>query len=101
MTSLPERACLKWMKWMKVSLLFNFHTILARRCAQDMVEVPSHLWEHFVTDPRTLRMLARSTSGDPLPDDLCEQVRLKGDMLPGWGCQDTAFEPCRSDTSLV
>jgi hypothetical protein len=45
------------------------------RCAQDMVEVPSHLWEHFVTDTRTLQLMARHhSSGQPIPLDLCEQV---------------------------
>ncbi|KAL6759533.1 hypothetical protein V8C86DRAFT_2574236 [Haematococcus lacustris] len=41
------------------------------RCAQDMVELPSLLWEKFASDPRSLALLARHrTTRDPLPDGL-------------------------------
>eukprot|EP00955_Chlamydomonas_euryale_P113952 366244-Chlamydomonas_euryale.AAC.1 len=48
----------------------------AHRCAQDMVEVPSHLWEHFAVDPETLSLLARSRGGDrtPLPKGAARQL---------------------------
>jgi Zn-dependent oligopeptidase len=39
--------------------------------AQDVVEVPSHLWEHFVADYRSLALIARhAESGDPMPRGL-------------------------------
>jgi len=35
---------------------------------QDVVEIPSHLWEHFVNDHRTLGLIARhSVSREPMP----------------------------------
>ena len=46
------------------------------RCAQDMVEVPSHLWEHFAVDPSTLALLARhrSVTREPLPEEVGQQL---------------------------
>ncbi len=38
---------------------------------QDVVEIPSHLWEHFVADHRTLSLIARhSGSREPMPPSL-------------------------------
>uniref|UniRef100_A0A7S3QPV1 Peptidase M3A/M3B catalytic domain-containing protein n=1 Tax=Dunaliella tertiolecta TaxID=3047 RepID=A0A7S3QPV1_DUNTE len=52
----------------------KYQHLWGTRCAQDMVEVPSHLWEHFVADPRTLRLMARHhQTDDPLPLDLCNK----------------------------
>ncbi len=41
-----------------------------------MVEVPSHLWEHFAVDPATMRLLARhrSATRDPLPAEAGRQL---------------------------
>ncbi|GAX79131.1 hypothetical protein CEUSTIGMA_g6571.t1 [Chlamydomonas eustigma] len=48
----------------------RYQHLWGTRCAQDMVEVPSHLWEHWAVDTSTLRVLARHRSGtrDPLPE---------------------------------
>ncbi|KAF5843142.1 hypothetical protein DUNSADRAFT_2179 [Dunaliella salina] len=62
----------------------KYQHLWGTRCAQDMVEVPSHLWEHFVADPRTLRMVARHhQTDDPLPLDLCNKVSSYGKMFSG------------------
>ncbi|GFR47668.1 hypothetical protein Agub_g9412 [Astrephomene gubernaculifera] len=67
------------------------HSLLSRtkyqhlwgtRCAQDLVEVPSHLFEHFASDPRVMAVLARDRSGavsksdqgEPLPEGLLREL---------------------------
>jgi len=62
----------------------KYQHLWGTRCAQDMVEVPSHLWEHFVADPRTLRLMARHhQTDDPLPLDLCNKVFSYRKMFSG------------------
>jgi hypothetical protein len=44
-----------------------------RRCSQDLVEVPSHLWEHFIAAPQSLALLARHKgSREAMPAKLSE-----------------------------
>ncbi|GBF99345.1 hypothetical protein Rsub_11757 [Raphidocelis subcapitata] len=46
----------------------RYQHLWGTRCAQDVVEIPSHLWEHFVTDRRSLALIARHRgSRDPMP----------------------------------
>jgi intermediate peptidase len=53
----------------------RYQHLWGTRCAQDMVEVPSHLWEHFAVDPATLGMLARHrTTRDRLPAEAAQQL---------------------------
>jgi hypothetical protein len=43
------------------------------RCSQDLVEVPSHLWEHFSAAPQSLAVLARHKgSRESMPAKLSE-----------------------------
>jgi hypothetical protein len=55
----------------------------AYRCSQDVVEVPSHLWEHFATDSRSLALLARhADTRQPLPPQLAEQLAGLSSVTP-------------------
>jgi hypothetical protein len=46
----------------------KYQHLWGTRCAQDVVELPSHLWEYFALDPRTLAYLVRHYATlDPLP----------------------------------
>ena len=61
-----------------------FHSLASRtqyqhlwgtRCAQDLVEVPSHLFEHWAVDPHTLGVLARHRSTrDPIASKAAESL---------------------------
>jgi intermediate peptidase len=54
-----------------------------RRCSQDVVEVPSHLWEHFATDSRSLALLARhADTRQPLPPQLAQQLAGLSSVTP-------------------
>lgn len=45
--------------------------------------MPSHLWEHFATDSRSLALLARhKDSREPLPDGLAQQLVGLGSVTP-------------------
>jgi hypothetical protein len=47
------------------------------------VEVPSHLWEHFVGDPRSLALLARHVSSrQPLPPQLVADLTARQRQQP-------------------
>lgn len=63
-----------------------------RRCSQDIVEVPSHLWEHFATDTRSLALLARhkGSSRQPLPPQLAQQLTQQASATPALELQQQA-----------
>lgn len=45
------------------------------RGALDIVEIASHLMEHFVNDPRSLRLFARhKTTGDAIPEAMVTKL---------------------------
>uniref|UniRef100_A0A0G4HQR6 CRIB domain-containing protein n=1 Tax=Chromera velia CCMP2878 TaxID=1169474 RepID=A0A0G4HQR6_9ALVE len=48
----------------------NLQHLAGTRGAIDFVEFPSHLFEHFVTDPGCLKMFARDAQGNPPSEDL-------------------------------
>ncbi|KAG2434975.1 hypothetical protein HYH02_011974 [Chlamydomonas schloesseri] len=67
----------------------KYQHLWGTRCAQDLVEVPSHLFEYWATDPLTMGLLARDRSntqpdtgaaagpgggGEPLPPALLEEL---------------------------
>ncbi|KAG2485902.1 hypothetical protein HYH03_015346 [Edaphochlamys debaryana] len=43
----------------------TYQHLWGTRCSQDLVEVPSHLFELFTQDPRAMALLARDRSGLP------------------------------------
>ena len=50
---------------------------------QDVVEIPSHLWEHFVTDHRTAGVIARhATTREPLPRALHSALLASHNAFP-------------------
>lgn len=49
----------------------HYQHLWGPRCPQDIVEIPSHLWEHFVTDYRSLSLLARHVdSREAMPEEI-------------------------------
>ncbi|KAF6261102.1 peptidase family M3-domain-containing protein, partial [Scenedesmus sp. NREL 46B-D3] len=62
------------------------------RCSQDIVEVPSHLWEHFATDSRSLALLARhADTRQPLPPQLARQLAGLSSATPALELQQQAL----------
>jgi intermediate peptidase len=67
------------------------HSILSRteyqhlsgtRCAADLVEVPSHVFEYFAWDPDAMRVLsAHRTTGEPMPPSLLHAMRRGKDLF--------------------
>ena len=67
------------------------HSILSRteyqhlsgtRCAADLVEVPSHVFEYFAWDPDAMSVLsAHRTTGDPIPASLLHAMRRGKDLF--------------------
>ena len=52
------------------------------RCAADLVEVPSHLFEYFAWDPDALRILSRErTTGEPMPSAMIDALRRGKEMF--------------------
>ncbi|GLC42091.1 hypothetical protein PLESTM_001284900 [Pleodorina starrii] len=64
----------------------KYQHLWGTRCAQDLVEVPSHLFEYFAADPRVMALLARDRSscpgapggspddGEPMPEGLLREL---------------------------
>lgn len=64
------------------------------RCSQDLVEVPSHLWEHFANDERSLSLLARHrVTRDAMPQLLASRLRESGLLLPALELQQQVRTP--------
>jgi len=52
------------------------------RGAMDSMEVPSHLWQHFASDPRILRAIgAHHATGAPIPEEMLANVQQSHDMF--------------------
>lgn len=64
-------------------LALQFQHMSGTRSPPDFMEVASHLFEHFATDPRVLREFARHRdTGDPIPEDLLDKARKAMAVLP-------------------
>ena len=82
----PGQMCLSYrdLRTLLHELGHCFHSLASRtkyqhlwgtRCAQDLVEVPSHLFEHWAVDPSTLRVLAKHRSTrEPIPLEAAESL---------------------------
>jgi hypothetical protein len=58
------------------------------RFLQDVVEIPSHLWEHFVTDHRAVSVIARhAASREPLPRALHSALLASHGAFPALDLQ--------------
>lgn len=56
------------------------------------VQVPSHLWEHFITDARTLRQMARHhVTKEPMPLELCTQLFAANKAVSTVSLQNTTL----------
>jgi intermediate peptidase len=53
----------------------NFQHMSGTRAAMDFVETPSHWMENYVWDPQFLPLLARTTSGEPIPEAMISSLR--------------------------
>eukprot|EP00879_Flechtneria_rotunda_P021241 GHRR01022377.1.p1 GENE.GHRR01022377.1~~GHRR01022377.1.p1 ORF type:complete len:527 (+),score=170.00 GHRR01022377.1:1082-2662(+) len=70
----------------------KYQHVWGTRCAQDIVEVPSHLWEHFASDSRCLALLARhKSSREPLPAQLAQQLACRTSATPALELQQQAL----------
>jgi intermediate peptidase len=48
-----------------------------------VVEIPSHLWEHFATDSRSLALLARhADTRQPMPHAMAQQLARLSTATP-------------------
>jgi len=60
----------------------RYQHLSGTRCAMDMVEVPSHLFEYFAWDPRALNVLtSHRVTGDPMPDAMIERLRASKELF--------------------
>lgn len=69
------------------------HSVLSRtryqhlsgtRCAADLVEVPSHVFEYFAWDPACLRAIAKHrVTGEAMPDALIDALRRSKGRFAG------------------
>ena len=67
------------------------HSVLSRteyqhlsgtRCAADLVEVPSHVFEYFAWDADAVKLLsAHRVTGDPMPPELLRHLRTRKDLF--------------------
>jgi len=67
------------------------HSVLSRteyqhlsgtRCAADLVEVPSHVFEYFAWDPDAVKLLsAHRVTGDPMPNELLRNLKTHKDLF--------------------
>jgi intermediate peptidase len=67
------------------------HSVLSRteyqhlsgtRCAADLVEVPSHVFEYFAWDPDAVKLLsAHRVTGDPMPNELLRSLKTHKDLF--------------------
>jgi intermediate peptidase len=53
----------------------NFQHMSGTRAAMDFVETPSHWMENYVWDPQFLPQLARTASGEPIPESMIQSLR--------------------------
>lgn len=54
----------------------EYQHLSGTRCAMDLVEVPSHLFEYFAWDPGALSLISgHRTTGDPMPEAMVRQLR--------------------------
>ena len=60
----------------------KYQHLSGTRCAADLVEVPSHLFEYFAWDPDALRILSRErTTGEPMPPAMIDALRRGKEMF--------------------
>ena len=60
----------------------QYQHLSGTRCAMDMVEVPSHLFEYFAWDPAVLGLLARHrVTGDPMPREMIARLRASKELF--------------------
>jgi len=60
----------------------EFQHLSGTRAPMDIVEVPSHVFEHFAWDPSALKLLGRHHStGDHIPDDLISALRKSKEIF--------------------
>jgi intermediate peptidase len=67
------------------------HSVLSRteyqhlsgtRCAADLVEVPSHVFEYFAWDPDAVKLLSKHrVTGDPMPNELLRSLKINKDLF--------------------
>jgi intermediate peptidase len=67
------------------------HSVLSRteyqhlsgtRCAADLVEVPSHVFEYFAWDPDAVKLLSKHrVTGDPMPNELLQNLKINKDLF--------------------
>uniref|UniRef100_A0A383VSJ1 Peptidase M3A/M3B catalytic domain-containing protein n=1 Tax=Tetradesmus obliquus TaxID=3088 RepID=A0A383VSJ1_TETOB len=70
----------------------KYQHVWGTRCSQDVVEVPSHLWEHFATDARSLSLLARhADSRQPMPQAMARQLARLSTVTPALELQQQAL----------
>lgn len=71
-------------------------------CSQDVVEVPSHLWEHFATDARSLSLLARhADSRQPMPQAMARQLARLSTVTPALELQQQVTSDTCSRSSIL
>lgn len=65
--------------------LFAANTYSTTYPAQDIVELPSQIMEHWATDPVVLKMYARNyKTGEVIPDELVEKIKNSGYFNTGF-----------------
>eukprot|EP00775_Hariotina_reticulata_P012131 gene12131-12269_t len=70
----------------------RYQHVWGTRCSQDVVEVPSHLWEHFATAGASRALLTRHhISRQPMPESIAQDLASQGSITPALDLQHQAL----------
>ena len=73
------------MLWLKLQMTLPTGT----RGAMDMIEIPSHFFEHFLTSPQGLKYCFEDSLGDSIPQSLAESLQKRWNLLPALNFADS------------
>jgi peptidyl-dipeptidase Dcp len=62
----------------------RYPSLAGTAVSRDFVEFPAQLYEHWVTQPQTLRAYARNAAGEPMPEEMLQALLSAGAFNQGF-----------------